>query len=69
VAGGISEALVLTFEGVGLAVPAIFFFAVFRNKVSSISTATMLAADEFIRRTNALLRAKPTTGPMGPTTG
>src|SRR5215475_12135317 len=52
VAGGISEALVLTFEGVGLAVPAIFFFALFRNRVSSISTATMLAADEFIRRTN-----------------
>jgi len=65
VAGGISEALVLTFEGVGLAVPAIFFFAVFRNRVSSISTATMLAADEFIRRTNTLLRAKPATGPIG----
>jgi biopolymer transport protein ExbB len=54
----------LTFEGVGLAVPAIFFFAVFRNRVSSISTATMLAADEFIRRTNTLLRSKPTTGPI-----
>jgi len=69
VAGGISEALVLTFEGVGLAVPAIFFFAVFRNKVSSISTATMLAADEFIRRTNTLLRTKPTTGPIGASQG
>jgi biopolymer transport protein ExbB len=66
VAGGISEALVLTFEGVGLAVPAIFFFAVFRNRVSSISTATMLAADEFVRRTNTLLRTKPATGPIGP---
>jgi biopolymer transport protein ExbB len=65
VAGGISEALVLTFEGVGLAVPAIFFFALFRNRVSSISTATMLAADEFIRRTNTLLRSKPTTSPIG----
>jgi biopolymer transport protein ExbB len=65
VAGGISEALVLTFEGIGLAVPAIFFFAVFRNRVSSISTATMLAADEFIRRTNTLLRTKPTAGPIG----
>ena len=59
VAGGISESLVLTFEGVFLAVPAIYFFAVFRNRVASISTATMLAADEFIRRTNTLLRAKP----------
>jgi biopolymer transport protein ExbB len=63
VAGGISEALVLTFEGVGISVPAIYFFAVFRNRVATISTATMLAADEFIRRTNALLRAKtPTPG-------
>jgi biopolymer transport protein ExbB len=69
VAGGISEALVLTFEGVGLAVPAIFFFAVFRNRVSSISTATMLAADEFIRRTNTLLRSKPTTGPISTSQG
>jgi biopolymer transport protein ExbB len=59
VAGGISESLVLTFEGVILAVPAIYFFALFRNRVASISTATMLAADEFIRRTNTLLRAKP----------
>jgi biopolymer transport protein ExbB len=59
VARGISESLVLTFEGVFLAVPAIYFFALFRNRVASISTATMLAADEFIRRTNTLLRAKP----------
>jgi biopolymer transport protein ExbB len=68
VAGGISEALVLTFEGVGLSVPAIYFFAVFRNRVASISTQTMLAADEFIRRTNALLRAK-TPAPPGSTPG
>ena len=52
-AGGISEALVLTFEGVGLSVPAIYFFAVFRNRVSSLSAATMLVGDEFIRGTNA----------------
>jgi biopolymer transport protein ExbB len=68
VASGISESLVLTFEGVGLAVPAIYFFALFRNRVASISTATMLAADEFVRRTNTLLRAK-TTPPTGATTG
>ncbi len=33
VAGGISEALLLTFEGVALSVPAIYFFALFRNRV------------------------------------
>ncbi len=69
VAGGISEALVLTFEGVGLAVPAMYFFALFRNRVASISTATMLAADEFIRRTNTLLRAKGPGGTPGGSIG
>lgn len=59
VATGISEALVLTLEGVGLSVPAIYFFALFRNRVASISAATMLAADEFIRRANVASRAKP----------
>jgi len=50
VAEGISEALLLTFEGVALSVPAIYFFAVFRNRVSMISTNVMLEADEFLRR-------------------
>jgi biopolymer transport protein ExbB len=49
VAGGISEALLLTFEGVSLSVPAIYFFAVFRNRVSSISVQTTLQCDEFLR--------------------
>ncbi|MEX2287135.1 MAG: MotA/TolQ/ExbB proton channel family protein [Planctomycetaceae bacterium] len=69
VAGGISEALVLTFEGVGLSVPAIYFFAFFRNRVASISSATMLAADEFIRRAHAVSRGKTksTGGAPAPT--
>ncbi len=49
VAGGISEALLLTFEGVALSVPAIYFFAVFRNRVTSISVNTKVQADEFLR--------------------
>lgn len=48
VAGGISEALLLTFEGVALSVPAIYLFAVFRNRVSSISVGTMLQADTLL---------------------
>lgn len=68
VAKGISEALVLTFEGVGLSVPAIYFFALFRNRVASISTSTMLIADEFVRRLNALVRGKAgSTAPSQPT--
>jgi len=58
VAGGISEALLLTFEGVGLSVPAIYFFAFFRNRVSSLSTEAMHMADIFIRRLNAMYRGK-----------
>ncbi|MCE9525852.1 MAG: MotA/TolQ/ExbB proton channel family protein [Planctomycetales bacterium] len=58
VAAGISEALVLTFEGVFLSVPAIFFYALFRNRIAAISTSTMLAADELIRRVFTYARAK-----------
>jgi biopolymer transport protein ExbB len=50
VAGGISEALLLTFEGVALSVPAIYFYAVFRNRVSAISVSTMLQADSLLRQ-------------------
>jgi biopolymer transport protein ExbB len=59
VAGGISEALILTFEGVGLSVPAIYFYAVFKNRVASLSVQTMNAADEFIRRLHATAHKKP----------
>jgi biopolymer transport protein ExbB len=50
VAEAISEALVVTFMGVALSVPAIFFFAIFKNRVAQISAETMFAADEFIRK-------------------
>lgn len=49
VAEGISEALLLTFEGVILAVPAIFFFSFFKGKVSTISINTLLKADDYLR--------------------
>lgn len=50
VAGGISEALLLTFEGVALSIPAIYFYSFFKNRVTVISAETLLAADELIRR-------------------
>lgn len=60
VASHISEALILTFEGVGLSVPAIYFFALFKNRVSTLSVQTLNAADEFIRRLHATAQKKPT---------
>ncbi|MEX0676837.1 MAG: MotA/TolQ/ExbB proton channel family protein [Pirellulales bacterium] len=66
VAGGISRALVLTFEGVALSVPAIYFFALFRNRVSAISVATVLQADEYLRHFAHAARSKtpPTAQPV-----
>jgi biopolymer transport protein ExbB len=63
VAGGISEALLLTFEGVALSVPAIYFFAVFRNRVSSISVGTMLHADTLLRHFAQSVRGKAAPAP------
>jgi biopolymer transport protein ExbB len=65
VAGNISEALVLTFEGVALSVPAIYFFALFRNRIASLTTEATLFADEFLRRVNTVMRGKPVPAPGG----
>lgn len=61
VAGNISEALVLTFEGVALSVPAIYFFSVFRNRISAFSASAMLDADAFVRRLYGAMKSKPAT--------
>lgn len=66
VAHGISEALVLTFEGVGLSVPAIFFFAFFRNRIFTLSDDTSLAVHDFLRRVHTALKAKPAAGASAP---
>lgn len=58
VAGGISEALVLTFEGVMLSVPAIYFYAVFRNRISAITSKTLLMADDQLRAIARLAKSK-----------
>lgn len=60
VAGGISEALLLTFEGVALSVPAIYFYAVFRNRVSILSADVFLAADGFMRRVATSAKSRST---------
>ncbi len=57
VAGGISEALLITFEGVALSVPAIFLFAVFKNRVATLSLQAITLADEFLLRVHSTARA------------
>ena len=58
VANSISESLLLTFEGVALSVPAIYFYALFRNRVIHIATSVMLSADQFLRHFSHAGRAK-----------
>jgi len=59
VAGHISEALLLTFEGVSLSLVAIPFFSFFRNRALVISVTTMTRADEFLRHFAQAARGKP----------
>lgn len=47
-AKGISEALAITLLGIGLAVPAIFFHAFFRNRLIRISMDSANLADELL---------------------
>jgi biopolymer transport protein ExbB len=61
VATTISEALLLTFEGVALSVPAIYFFALFRNRVIYIASTVMLSGDQFLRHFSHAGRAKAST--------
>jgi biopolymer transport protein ExbB len=58
VAEGISEALLLTFEGVLLSVPAIYFFAFFKNRLMSLSANATLQADHFLRKFYAVYKGK-----------
>ena len=54
VAEGISTALFITLEGVSLSVPAIFFFALFRNRIAQMAMESAKVADRTI---TALLSA------------
>jgi biopolymer transport protein ExbB len=48
VAQGISTALFITLEGVSLSVPAIFFYALFRNRIAQIALEATKVADRTI---------------------
>jgi biopolymer transport protein ExbB len=57
VAEGISTALFITLEGVSLSVPAIFFFAFFRNRIAQMTMEASRVADRTI---NSLIAAAKT---------
>jgi biopolymer transport protein ExbB len=69
VASKISESLLLTFEGVLLSVPAIYFFALFRNRIIYIASSVTLTGDQFLRHFSHAGRAKASAAaPALPTT-
>lgn len=61
-AGDISHALVVTLMGVGVAVPAIFFFTFFSKRLVQISTETNNVASDIISRVYMAMR-KPAGAP------
>jgi biopolymer transport protein ExbB len=64
-AGEISHALVVTLVGVGIAVPAIFFFTLFKNRLTNISINTANLADDLL--TQMYHNSKKTGGVPAPT--
>jgi len=60
VAEGISTALFITLEGVSLSVPAIFFFAFFRNRIAQMTMEATRIADRTI---NSLVAAAKSVKP------
>jgi biopolymer transport protein ExbB len=49
-AAGISTALYSTLEGIAISIPAIFFYAVFRNRIARLSLEVWMAADPLLER-------------------
>lgn len=64
---GISEALSVTFLGIGISVPAIFFNAFFRNRIISVSMDTSHIADDLL--TQMYHNSKKAGGVPSGTTG
>ena len=68
VAMNISTAMWTTLEGVVLAVPAIYFFALFRDRVSVIAMTATQEADRFLRHFARAARGKGAAAPGAPAT-
>ncbi len=65
VAEGISTALFITLEGVSLAVPAIFFYAFFRNRIAMIALEANKVADRTIGAFYTAAKVAPGAKPAG----
>jgi biopolymer transport protein ExbB len=65
-AEGISTALVATLEGIAISIPAIYFYAMFRNRIARLSLEVAMGAEPLLERFAPGVRAQeaaPTPGP------
>ena len=67
-AEGISTALFITLEGVSLSVPAIFFYAFFRNRIAQISTEAAKVGDRTLNAFYAAVKQGQGKTTVGTTT-
>lgn len=68
-AAGISTALFATLEGIALSIPAIYFFAFFRNRIARLSLEVAMAAESLLEQFAPGVRAPhplATSVPAGP---
>ncbi len=68
-AAGISTALFATLEGIAISIPAIYFYAMFRNRIARLSLVVGMMADPLLERFGPGVetsRAAPSAG-TGPT--
>jgi biopolymer transport protein ExbB len=56
-ASGISTALFATLEGIALSIPAIYFYAMFRNRIARLSLEVSLAAESLLEQFTPGVRA------------
>ena len=67
-AAGISTALYATLEGIAISIPAIFFYAVYRNRIARLSLEVGMASEPLLERFAPGVRsvAPPPTGSHSP---
>jgi biopolymer transport protein ExbB len=56
-AAGISTALFATLEGIALSIPAIYFYAIFRNRIARLSLEVAMTADSLLEQFSPGVRA------------
>jgi biopolymer transport protein ExbB len=71
-AAGISTALYATLEGIAISIPAIFFYAIYRNRIARLSLIVGMTADplleQFAPGVSPTVPASPATHGGAPTT-